>query len=121
MTDNDQTIRLLHSIDRRLALLTGAEERKLRAKLRAELLRTSARMSMFDSIDGRAGSPELAKAAGVTDRAAQLFVKELLGLGLVEVAPEATGRGVIVARNEDAIVLWYLDLSRHDDDQPTRG
>src|SRR6266508_1518700 len=74
LTDNDQTVGLLRSIDRRLALLTGAEERKLRAKLRAELLRTSARMSMFDSIDGRAGSPELAKAAGVTDRAAQLFV-----------------------------------------------
>lgn len=121
MTDDDPTLRLLRSIDRRLALLTGAEERKLRAKLRAELLRTPARLSMFDAIDGRTGSPDLAKAAGVTDRAAQLFVKELLDLGLVEVAPGTTGRGVFVARNEDAIVRWYLDRTRDDDSEASRG
>jgi len=105
MTDTE-TLRLLRSIDRRLAILSGAEARKSRAKLSADLLRTTARTAMFDAIDGQKGSPDLAKAAGVTDRAAQLFVKELLDLGLVEVVPGTTGRGVIVTRNEDAIVGW---------------
>jgi len=63
---------------------------------------------MFDAIDGQKGSPELAKAAKVSDRAVQLFVKELLDLGLVRVAPEATARGIVVARDDDAIVDWYL-------------
>lgn len=110
MTDTE-SLRLLRSIDRRLALLTGAEDRKLRAKLVADLLRTPARTAMFDAIDGQKGSPDLAKTAGVTDRAAQLFVKELLDLGLVEVVPGTTGRGFIITRNEDAIVGWYQRAS----------
>jgi hypothetical protein len=107
MTDSE-TLRLLRSIDRRLALLSGAENRKMRAKLVADLLRAPGRTAMFDAIDGQRGSPELAKAAKVSDRAAQLFVKELLDLGLVQVVPGATTRGFIVARDEDAIVDWYL-------------
>lgn len=107
MTDAE-TLRVLRSIDRRLALLSGAEDRRLRARLVGDLLRTPARTAMFDAIDGQRGSPDLAKAARVTDRAAQLFVKELLDLGLVQVVPGTTGRGVIVARDDDAIVGWYL-------------
>lgn len=113
-TPGSESIRLLRSIDRRLALLTGEEERRLRSRLRADLLRTAARVAMFDAIDGRRGSPDLAKAAGVTDRAAQLFVKELLEMGLVDSVPGVAGRGVIVARNEDGIVRWYLDRARED-------
>ena len=63
---------------------------------------------MFEAIDGKRGSPELADAAGVSDRAAQLFIKELLDLGLVNVVSGTTGRGFIVDRDEDAIVRWYL-------------
>jgi hypothetical protein len=109
-----ESIRLLRSIDRRLALLTGEEEWRLRSRLRADLLRTAARVAMFDAIDGRRGSPDLAKAAGVSDRAAQLFVKELLEMGLVDSVPGVAGRGVIVARNEHGIVRWYLDRARED-------
>lgn len=108
MTDAE-SIRLLRSIDRRLALLSGAENRKMRARLVTDLLRAPGRTAMFDAIDGQKGSPELAKAAKVTDRAAQLFVKELLDLGLVRVVPGATARGIVVARDEDAIVAWYLE------------
>lgn len=115
---HSETIRLLRSIDRRLALLTGEEERRLRSRLRADLLRTAARVAMFDAIDGHRGSPDLAKAAGVTDRAAQLFVKELLELGLVDTVQGAGGRGVIVARHEDGIVRWYLDRAREDAEAP---
>jgi hypothetical protein len=63
---------------------------------------------MFQAINGRNGNPELAKVGGVTDRAAQLFIKELLDAGVVEPVPEDTGRSIIVARNEDAIVQWFL-------------
>jgi hypothetical protein len=117
MIADAELMRVLRSIDRRLALLTSDEERRLQTSLRAELLRTSARASMFEAIDGRRGSPELAKAGGVSDRAAQLFVKELLELGIVEVVP-GTSRGLIVVREEDAIVRWYRDRVRGEDSPP---
>jgi hypothetical protein len=113
MTDSE-SIRLLQSIDRRLALLSGAENRKMRARLVSDLLRAPGRTAMFDAIDGKRASPDLALAAKVTDRAAQLFVKELLELGLVRVVPDAPARGVVVARNEDALVEWYLQRAGDD-------
>ncbi len=113
MSDSE-SVRLLRSVDRRLALLSGAENRKMRARLVTDLLRAPGRTAMFDAIDGQKGSPEIAKAAKVTDRAAQQFVKELLDLGLVKVVPGATGRAVIVARDEDAIVAWYLERAAED-------
>lgn len=113
MSDTE-TLRLLRSIDRRLALLSGAENRKMRARLVTDLLRAPGRTAMFDAIDGQRGSPDLAHAAKVTDRAAQLFVKELLDLGLVKIVPDATARGIVVARDEDAIVDWYLQRAAAD-------
>ncbi len=104
--DDDKVLRLLASIDRRLALLTGPQERELRQALVDDLLRTPARIAMFDGIDGRRGSPELAKLASVTDRAAQLFIKEIVEMGMVRVA-NTGGRGLIVERDEDAMVQWY--------------
>jgi hypothetical protein len=44
----------------------------------------------------------------VSDRAAQLFVKELQELGLVRPVPGGAGRTVIVDRDEAAIIDWYL-------------
>jgi hypothetical protein len=107
--DDERALRLLASIDRRLALLSGTQERDLRQALVNDLLRTTARVRMFDGMNGRRGSPELAKMAGVSDRAGQLFVKELLEMGIVRMATrEPSGRGVIVERDEDAIVQWYV-------------
>lgn len=108
MADNEELVKVLRSIDRRLALLTSNQEREVRQKLAADVLRTPARSRMFDAIDGETGSPELAKAAGVGDRAAQLFVKDLLDLSLVRVVGGTTGRGFLVAKDHDAIVTWYL-------------
>ena len=104
--DEADLLTVLKSIDRRLALLTGKEERDVRKALVAEVLTTTARIAMWDAINGRSGSPELAKIANVSPRAAQLFVKELLDAGLVGTVE--TGRGTVVARDEDAIVQWYL-------------
>ncbi len=108
------SVRLLRSIDRRLALMSGAENRKMRARLAAELLRAPGRTAIFDAIDGQKGSPEIARAAKVTERATQLFVEELLDLGIVKTVPGATGRGVVVERDEDAIVAWYLQRATED-------
>jgi Fic family protein len=107
--DDDRALKLLASIDRRLALLSGTEERDLRQALVTDLLRTTARVKMFDGIDGSRGSPEIAKIAGVSDRTVQLFVKELLDMGIVRLATgDASARGVIVERDEDAIVQWFV-------------
>lgn len=106
MPNDDEMLSVLRSIDRRLALLTGKEERDVRKALVAAILTTRAREAMWDAIDGRTGSPELAKVAKVSERGAQLFVKDLLDAGIVR--PVANARGTTVEKDEDAIVRWYL-------------
>jgi predicted transcriptional regulator len=98
----------LESIDQRLALLTVAEERNLRREVEDRLLRTEKRVLMFDSIDGERSSADIATNSGVSGRAAQAFVKELLDLGLVRVVREVGARGFIVAHDRAALVRWYL-------------
>jgi hypothetical protein len=106
--ENRELLSVLRSIDRRLALLTASEERALRERLMSDVLRTKARSAIFDAIDGQAGSPELANIAGVSDRAAQLTVKEFLDLGLVREVPGTAGRAIVVQKDDDAIIQWYI-------------
>jgi hypothetical protein len=105
--DDDRVVRLLASIDRRLALLTASHERDLRRALEQDLLRSDGRTKMFDGIDGRRTSTEIAKVAGVSDRAVQLFVKEMLDAGFVRDAGTGSGRAVVVERDDGALVQWY--------------
>jgi hypothetical protein len=104
--NDPEVLSVLRSIDRRLALLTGKEERDMRRALLDEVLTTPARVAMWDAIDGKIGSPELSKLAKVSDRAAQLFVKDLLDAGLVR--PVTGVRGTVAEKDEDAIVRWYV-------------
>lgn len=104
--DDDKVIALLRSIDRRLALLTGPQDKALRSALVEDVLNTEPRQKMFDAIDGVRGNPELATAGGVTARAAQNFVNQLIELGMVRSV--GTGREVVVERDDDGIVQWYL-------------
>lgn len=100
--------KLLMSIDRRLALLTASHEADLRKSLASELLRTESRIAMWDGINGVRGSAEIGKAAGVGERTAQLFVKELLELGLVREVSGGVGKSTIVAKEPMGDVEWYL-------------
>ena len=103
----DPVVALLTSIDRRLALLAVRDERQLRRALETDLLKTDSRIAMFHGFDGERGSRELAELGNVGERSAQLFIKELLTLGLVrEVA--SSGRTVKVERDDAAITSWYL-------------
>jgi hypothetical protein len=106
--NDDALVALLTSIDRRLALLSAREEGELRRALATDILKTESRIAMFDGIDGVRGSGELGKLGGVGERSAQLFVKELLELGLVREVPNSVGRTVIVEKDDGAIVRWYL-------------
>lgn len=117
MVEDDPTLKILRSIDRRLALLTMHEDRAVRQRLRTEVLRTPPRIQMFDAIDGNNGSPELAKKANVSERAAQQLVKDLVDLGLVQTVSSGTGRGLIPAKDDEAIVDWYLKTEREDADK----
>lgn len=103
-----ELLAVLRSIDRRLLLLTASLERDLRRTLNERLLRTESRATMFYAIDGERGSAELARRASVSDRAAQLFIKELLELRLVREVAGGVGRAVLVERDEAAIVDWYI-------------
>lgn len=105
---NSDIVELLRSIDRRLSLLTAPQERGLREWLVEEVLRTEARTLMYDAVDGRRGSPEIARAAGVTERAAQMFVKDMLEVGLLRVVDGASGRGILVEKDYQALVDLYL-------------
>ena len=107
MTETEEMIFLLKSIDRRLALLTASQERELRSTLERDLLRTDGRIKMFDAIDGEHTSPDIAKIAGVSERAVQLFAKELMDSGLVRDTGLGAGRAVVVERDEAAIVAWF--------------
>jgi len=108
---DDRMLQLLQSIDRRLALLTAADERDLRTKLTDEVLRAGGRVALWNAIDGERNSQDLAKAAGVSERFAQLFVNELLGLHLVRRVEHPSGRGTVVERDELGAVDWYLGRS----------
>lgn len=98
----------LTSIDRRLALLTASHERELRQRLNAEVLRTDNRVAMWEAIDGVRGSAEIGKAGAVSDRTAQLFVKELLELRLVREVSSGTGKSTIVEKEPMGDVEWFL-------------
>lgn len=104
--DNGDLLIVLRSIDRRLALLTAKEDRDVRAALIADVLNTEPRQKIFDAIDGVLGNPELATIGGVTPRATQNFVNQLLELGLVRSV--GAGREMIVVREADGILRWYL-------------
>jgi hypothetical protein len=112
--ENGDLLIVLRSIDRRLALLTAREERDVRSALVADVLNTEPRQKIFDAIDGIRGNPELATVGGVTPRATQNFVNQLLELGLVRSV--GTSREMIVVRNDDGILRWYL--ARPADHQP---
>jgi hypothetical protein len=105
---DDDVLRLLTSIDRRLALLTATQERDLRAALASDVLTTDGKIAMFDAINGQRGGAELAKVAGLSARSGQLFVAELLDLGLVRQVEGTSGGAVIVERDDAAILAWYL-------------
>jgi hypothetical protein len=114
--DDEEMLGVLRSIDRRLALMTVRQERDVRERLIAEVLKTPARVRMFDAIDGVTGSPELARIAGAKERTAQQLVQELRDAGLVREATKTIGRGFAVAKDEDAIVQWYVrSVSMPDD------
>ena len=100
----ESIIRILRSIDRRLALMSAREEHALESQFQAEVLRTQARTLMWHAIDGETGSPGLARAAGVSDRLAQMFVKELREAGFVRDADG--GRGI--EKDDDEMLRWFL-------------
>jgi len=110
---DDEAIRLLRSIDRRLALMSIREEREVQGRLNEEVLRTDARKAMFNAIDGRRSSPEIARALGVSERAVQMFVKELSEEGLVRPVAR-TGRGNLVEKDDIGIAEWQLRRAREE-------
>jgi hypothetical protein len=107
VAEDEKVVDLLKSIDRRLALLTAPQERAMRQALERDLLRSEGRIKTFNAIDGIRTSPEIAKVAGVGDRAVQLFVKELLDAGLLRDTGSSSGRAIVVEHNQDAIVQLF--------------
>ena len=106
--DHAELLRLLRSIDSRLALIAAPQEAELRDRLTSEVLRAGGRQAMWDAIDGVRTSNDLAKAAKVSDRFAQMFVNELLALGLVRRVERESRKGTVVEKDRIGLVQWYL-------------
>lgn len=99
----DEMVSILRSIDRRLALLTLDRERDLWTRFERDLLRTASRTAMWNAIDGATPTSGIANAAGVSERLAQMFLKELRESGLVSETPDER----LVEQDADGIVRWY--------------
>lgn len=106
--DHVELLRLLRSIDSRLALIAAPQEAELRKRLTSEVLRAGGRQAMWDAIDGIRTSNDLAKAAKVSERFAQIFVNELLALGLVRRVERESRKGTVVEKDRIGLVQWYL-------------
>ena len=106
--DHAELLRLLRSIDSRLALIAAPQETELHGRLTSEVLRAGGRQAMWDAIDGVRTSNDLAMAAKVSDRFAQMFVNELLALGLVRRVERASTKGTVVEKDRIGLVQWYL-------------
>jgi hypothetical protein len=110
--DTDEVLKVLRSIDRRLALLVGPQERAMRDALKADVLNTEPRERMFYAIDGIKGTSDLAEVGGITARGALNFANQLVEMGLVRSI--GTGRELVLARDDDGVVEWYLRwVTRH--------
>lgn len=106
--DHAEVLRLLRSIDSRLALIAAPQEVELGNRLTSEVLRAGGRQAMWDAIDGVRNSNDLAKAAKVSERFAQMFVNELLALGLVQRVERESRKGTVVEKDRIGLVQWYL-------------
>lgn len=111
VSHDDRLLRVLQSINHHLALLASDKERQLRAQVKADVLRAAGRVALWQAIDGSRSSAELAKAAGVSERFAQLFVNELLEMRLVRPVVRIAARGLVVEKDEVGVVEWYLGRS----------
>ena len=108
MKEDDRGLQLLASIDRRLALLTVTHERDLRDAFDAQVLRSEGRQKMWEKINGQRSTPEISKEAGSNLRVTQIFIKEMLDAGFVKDTQTGVGRALVVDRDEEAILRWYV-------------
>lgn len=108
MPDDDDVVRLLTSIDRRLALLTATQERDLRRAFEEEILKTPQRVALWALVDGRRAAPDIVKETGGNLRVTQKFVKEMLDAGFLKDTKTGTGTAVIAEHDEDAILRWFV-------------
>lgn len=113
MPEDEAVVRLLRSIDRRLALLTATQERDLLRAFREEILKTPQRIALWALVDGRRAAPDIVKETDGNLRVTQKFVKEMLDGGFLKDTKTGTGSAVIAEHDEDAILRWFVtrDLS----------
>lgn len=109
MSDDDEVLRMLISIDRRLALLTATHARDLRKALEEDVLKTANRIEIWDNINGRRAAPDIVKETGGNLRVTQKFVKELLDAGFIRDTNTGAGTAVVAEHDDEAILRWYVD------------
>ena len=109
MQDDEEVVRLLTSIDRRLALLTATQERDLRRAFEEEILKTPQRIALWEKVDGRRGAPDIVKETGGSLRVTQIFVKDMLEAGFLKDTKTGTGKAVIAEHDDEGVLRWFVN------------
>ncbi|MDP9066783.1 MAG: hypothetical protein M3N53_00350 [Actinomycetota bacterium] len=108
MPEDEDVVRLLTSIDRRLALLTATQERDLRRAFEEEILKTPQRVALWGLVDGQRAAPDIVKETGGNLRVTQKFVKEMLDAGFLKDTKTGTGTAVIAEHDQGAVLRWFV-------------
>jgi len=89
-----------------LALLSIEPMVRVLGKLKEKrVLTTKERIKMFILINGERSSLDIAKEVGVSSRAAQLFISDLVKQGLVNQGRK--GRALIPSKNYEKIIEFF--------------
>ena len=100
---NDDILTELRKISGYLELLSLNSVSELITILKnAGILNTRRRVDMFLLIDGNRTIPEIAKEVGVSERGAQLFIKELAKRQIVNT--DKKGRAYVPVKNYESVI-----------------
>lgn len=103
LTDYLELILEIKKVNEFLALLSIKPMLRVLEKLKEKrILTTKERIKMFILIDGERSSLDIAEKVGVSNRAAQLFISDLVEQGLVN--QRKKGRALIPFKNYEKII-----------------
>lgn len=107
-THTETLIKIGEQILAELQLLTSATKAAALLRFQNDFLVTEPQRKMYEAIDGEKDAQEIADIAGVSLRAAQLLIKDLVDNDLVNVTKRS--RSKIPCKATDKIATYYAKL-----------
>lgn len=108
--ENEASVRdILLRIESHLSLLTHEIRTQAMKAFEADFLKSVSQVKMFRAMDDSKQAQQIAAAAEVGPRAAQLLIKDLHEAGFVDIRTD--GKAQIPRINREMIHKWYLEKS----------